>query len=647
MAEPGGTGSKDSAEAVAKTVAQIKADMAAMAGYAKQFASSMGSAAGTSTRTGRSVSTGANSFSAQDVDATGYSQPQGMKLGPIGQSYATTGMSGKTVGTAAAVGLGHAAAFTGKMGVEAFNDLRVGRQTALDYETDSRIGWVGTGDFSRFGANVRAAMNPYNVQNRETIQRDVAIGLNQGYGQMYRNGGTSTVGERNAAAAIGGYHTLGAMAGMDPNAVRGGYEAINSAPAYYSMMQMGLDTRDPTTGQMKTPEEIVNQLLQRPDIQRSSADQVAKAFAPGQPLGVSLLQATGSPDSVELIQSGLALAKRSGKPLKPGDIQANAKASGAAGTKYTQGLDSESMRNLSEQDKISAYVEQVTAGIDKANGLLYDINEHLAHLDGWQKSAVDKAMQAGGALDTMGAHLPGMTSTATGGLSNIVGTVASLLLGQGLIKGGASLGSKAAGALRGGSSAAGGAGRLGALGRAAGPIAVAIPGVEAATNFYAAAKGSNKSEDLTKTDWWHRVLQRTGEGALAGTMIEPGGGTIVGGVLGFGEGLLEASFREVRDTDKNKSGKGYAEGSWMIEKDQTANIHQGEMIIPNRIAEAVRTELRKGSTKNKQNGSGGGGVTINLTLQRATETEAIQFAKRVKSYLDEDDELESIGSGSI
>jgi hypothetical protein len=85
----------------------------------------------------------------------------------------------------------------------------------------------------------------------------------------------------------------------------------------------------------------------------------------------------------------------------------------------------------------------------------------------------------------------------------------------------------------------------------------------------------------------------------------------------------------------------------MIEKDQTANIHQGEMIIPNRIAEAVRTELRKGSTKNKQNGSGGGGVTINLTLQRATETEAIQFAKRVKSYLDEDDELESIGSGSI
>ena len=113
---------------------------------------------------------------------------------------------------------------------------------------------------------------------------------------------------------------------------------------------------------------------------------------------------------------------------------------------------------------------------------------------------------------------------------------------------------------------------------------------------------------------------------------------------------------------------GSAEGTWNVEKDQAANVHQGEMILPSRtaravrenlgigtvdsgqVATAIRTELGVGQVGNHtgpRKGGGGGDVYINLTIQRATDAEAMAFARKIKDILDGDKELAGLGLGQV
>ena len=95
---------------------------------------------------------------------------------------------------------------------------------------------------------------------------------------------------------------------------------------------------------------------------------------------------------------------------------------------------------------------------------------------------------------------------------------------------------------------------------------------------------------------------------------------------------------------------GNAEGDWNISMDQVSKVHQGEMVLPARIATAVRSELGVGQVGNHtgpSKSSTPANVTINVSVQRASDAEAIAFARRVKTVLSGDAEMSSLGLGQV
>jgi hypothetical protein len=107
---------------------------------------------------------------------------------------------------------------------------------------------------------------------------------------------------------------------------------------------------------------------------------------------------------------------------------------------------------------------------------------------------------------------------------------------------------------------------------------------------------------------------------------------------------------------KTPSRSGKAEGDWNVSKDQITRIHQGEMVLPATVATAVRNELsnpanagRMGLAEKAPSGSGGGGanVTINVTVQRASDAEAMRFAREVKRIIERDQEMSTLGLGQL
>lgn len=118
---------------------------------------------------------------------------------------------------------------------------------------------------------------------------------------------------------------------------------------------------------------------------------------------------------------------------------------------------------------------------------------------------------------------------------------------------------------------------------------------------------------------------------------------------------------------ESKIPTGNALGDWNVGKDMISKIHQGEMILPSRIAEAVRTDLASGGRPPQNTpddviptrgelalggvggstGGGGGGsqVTINVSVAQASQEEAVRFAEMVKGILQQETYLSAVGKG--
>ena len=86
--------------------------------------------------------------------------------------------------------------------------------------------------------------------------------------------------------------------------------------------------------------------------------------------------------------------------------------------------------------------------------------------------------------------------------------------------------------------------------------------------------------------------------------------------------------------------EGYSKGAWRT-KDEVARIHDGEMIIPANAAEEFRKMMREAVSGGR---SGGGDVHINLTIARASEEEAMRFAKTVQRILKDDERIDTMRS---
>jgi len=600
-----GFSSGDSAQTFAKVIAQIKSDMAAIERSAKNIESSL-SKASRSRLGGGGASFGAdnaggNTGSAKPTMSSSLGQISSQLGGAKGIGYTSAFGAGALMG-----GIGGGGAIAGGLAFAGLPDLVMRPERALNME-NAKFGMAqGTGDFGTFQNMLGTAKNRFNVQNEQAFLNTMVYGV-QRQGLVGRLGGD----EKRAGAQIGGYSTMAALAGIDQSAVTGIMQSMGSAQTYYSSMASGVQTRNPVTGEPIGIEGQTNQYWARAGVagmsEKDALNQIGINFGQGSTGYQEILNnVQGDTNAADTIVQGLRLrAQQGGKPLKEGQVQDQAKEAGVLGTEHTQGNEGARAVESAKTGMGAEYLLDATAGIEEATKHIENAVNLLTELEGPLRTMVGAYTTMANQMDTFKTELPRATSGITDFFSGLPGFLMGLLMGGkgGLLKTGGSL------LLRGGAALAGTAAApvIGA-GVAAG---AAVAGVGLAGSW-AVHKFTNYDENRK-------------DGSQANEAIARNAGT-----------------------NQRASGYGsYAKGDWFVESDQDARIHYGEMILPNRVAEGVRKELSLGKTSGNRATETKSDTTVNiyLTVQKASDQEAMQFATKVKKIIDGDRELMSIGMG--
>lgn len=95
----------------------------------------------------------------------------------------------------------------------------------------------------------------------------------------------------------------------------------------------------------------------------------------------------------------------------------------------------------------------------------------------------------------------------------------------------------------------------------------------------------------------------------------------------------------------------YASGAWSIDQDQSAQVHKGEMILPAKQAETIRSAITNMMTTGTERSSGGGGLTIssiNVNLPAGytgTAAEAKTTGKMIVDAVTSDDRIKRLQMG--
>lgn len=621
-----GMSSGDAASAFAKITAKIKSDMAAIEASAKNIEASLAKASR------HSIGGGAGFGAQSDGGGTGFSTgTMTSSLGSIsGKGYAAAFGAGAAMG---GLGIGGSqGTIAGGIAFAGLPDLALRPERALDIE-NARFGVAqATGSFQSFRNMMDIARNSFNVQDQQAFRNTVVYGT-QRAGMVGLNGG-GTVGERRAAAQIGGYNTMAALAGIDQNAVPGIMNTMNSAQAYYASMAAGVMTRNPVTGETIGVEGQTNQLYDsnfKGLSTQQALNQIDIQFGDVAGAGRQQLreQYGNNEDAIQTVINGLRIrARQGGKPLKENQVQDQMKElgeNGGLGSEYTQG--NEGVRAL-ENAKTGLDLETLnaaTAGIEEATKHITKAVEYLTDLEGALETIRDGYVTMANQMDVFKTELPGATKGVTDFLSGLPGLLTSFLLGKSA--GGGLLSRLGGGLLRQGGKMLGRQALLmGGRALLSNPVGLTVAAVAAAG--YAAHRWGKPGDEMPQESY---VAMGSGPGA---TQASTGGGS--GYPAGGGAGGYPAGGR--------------AKGDWFVEADQDDRIHYGEMILPNRIATAVREELAVGKTGGQRATSktnNGTTVNIHLTVQKATDQEAIQFAYRVKRIIENDRELLAIGSGRL
>lgn len=105
----------------------------------------------------------------------------------------------------------------------------------------------------------------------------------------------------------------------------------------------------------------------------------------------------------------------------------------------------------------------------------------------------------------------------------------------------------------------------------------------------------------------------------------------------FGESGSRDSYVQDWERKLKKQKKSYSSGAWEVQGDQTARVHNGEMIIPAQFAAELRKAFDGG-------GGGGGGGTINVTvmLKNGSQSEAQRLVGYVADEFRRMNKLDSL-----
>lgn len=629
----GGIGSADAISSAASAIANIKSDMASIEASAKNTASELRKAGRV-----RISSPSAPAPSAQANGNTGYSKDQGMSLGAITQAVGGAGVmvagGFAAAGSMAGLASGAPSPLTGALAVGGFRDLRVTGEQGLAYERARFNFALGTGgQFDQFQAGLERSMNSFNVQDREVYA--------QQYGQLSQLYGLQAGGQTVGSRVFGSLMTSMQYAGMDQASAVQTYNQLYGAPSYYNLQAMGVQTRD-VEGNTLATYQIANQVYDFIGGGRDvSSEELQREMRPGAGLRVSLEQAVGVEGANLILTDLQRRVEGGGNPLTE-------EAGELLGTEDTQGMEARAALERENVELLGEYANDATLGVKLMTDEITKAVDWLGNLEGPLRDVAGGATAAGAALDTFATDMPKASNTVQSAFSGLA-TFAGSLLGSYLGGSGGGAVARGAGALAKRAApwlgrAAAAAGGVPALlgGTALTAAAATFIGIPALVQRYDTG-AEERVQRLTTTAQQSQVQaeERKQEASTSGNDLE----------------------EFIADTGQGTTGvPQYSKGEWFVESDKTAKIHYGEMVLPNRIAQAVRQELDTGqfSDETKRHDLLIGAITapplskperqpvqvnINLTLQRTTEQEAMRFATRVKSILDDDDELMAAGAG--
>jgi hypothetical protein len=508
----------------------------------------------------------------------------------------------------------------------------------------------------------------------------------QGLGKMARasfgNNQSSNVSAAQAAATI-------AMAGTNPMGVGGrsvmgtagvafqalGMDNVTAAASLNNayggargaaMMGVGIRTRD-NKGNPLSMTSIINQLygtLYRGH-KTPTSDQIMMDFQAGN-LGQSLTT-LGITDPNERQQYALQLQMKA-QSVRTGSSYDSTKVPANLMDDKTNPFIGAGKKNAGEANAVDAAMPGLVQGVNDANSALGafqdkiaetirslgDFGQALFRAKGVGDTAAGTSigqgignaigdaghfLEAKWALQQLGLdgtkQAAGKHAAETAG-KGIMGTVKSLMEGP-LLR---SFGARMAGmvpalAEAGGVSAlaGGGASILGASGGRALLGGLAYLGMDKAQEGLNSAFGTSPTDST-----FSRVAATVGrvgfdavKGGVTGLVMGGSGGGAAGSVMGLVQGLFNAATGQGWDYGNKGNIGSYAIGSYSLPKDEVAQVHKGEMILPASIAQAVRTSLHNSSSMSTTPAN----VTIQVMLTNGTDADVTRVGRKIKSIIED------------
>ena len=388
----------------------------------------------------------------------------------------------------------------------------------------------------RMGADTYAGLS--GMSSRQAIMqanRQVGGGATSAMGPtmaamnlMYQGGYTaSSLSSKNIMSQIGG---LSAMSGMSNEMAAASMSGMNGM----SFLRAGIQIRD-RQGNLKPPNTIINDVysfLYRG--QKITKEQAALVLNPGSKGYATIQQITGGdPQLMQMIQSGILARASNGKPLTASQMKDPNKVLNAMGVDQSSPIRSNFRFNSSENRKLESTEQGLVGGYNVSLRTTASLNDAYSTMADLLGPINDGLMTLKGILQTLpnAGNMGGIISQFTGALAGAASTLIQFALLSRLLGGGG-----LAGLLGKGAGLAGGL--------ATGATAVGI-GLGSAAVGYGVGKGGKALGKKIGTSKTVTRLGSTaagaGAGALIGSAILPGVGTVVGSVLGglggfFGSG---------------------------------------------------------------------------------------------------------------
>lgn len=511
-------------------------------------------------------------------------------------------------------------------------------------------------------------LDSYNPQGMGNIAR-ASFGNNQ----------SSSVSAAQAAATL-------AMTGMNPTSMGGrsimgtagvafqalGMDNVTAAAALNNMyggargaamMGVGIRTRD-NKGNPLSMTSIINQMygqLYRGH-RTPTSDEIGINFQSGQ-LGDSLTS-LGITDPAERQQYLLQFNMKA-QSVRNGTTYDSTKVPDNLKNDKTNPFLGEGRKNAGASDAISAALPGLVEGVNNANTALGNMKSTIGDVIHKLGDFGTALMSAKGFGDTMA---PTSVGQAASNMASDVAHYAEAKLAIRALSKGlkpavekimpeaaakvatgtaesflGKAGAKVAGiaALRGLATAGVGSSLLsGAGGMLASPMGRSLAGMATYYGLDKLGEGLNSVAGADQDSGWFRkgaattsrVLFDAAKGGLTGlvTTGSVGGGT-AGSIMGLLQGLWNAGSGQGWDYGTKGSVNSYAVGSYNLPKDETAQVHKGEMILPASIAQAVRTSLHNSSSMSTSPAN----VTIQVMLTNGSDADVMRVGQKIKTIIED------------